>query len=296
MRSLTPAVAALVLLSQGVPSGSRAADLPSVDGWSIRHLDAKGSCLAEGPSEGQAQIAIVATGPLFQLLVRAPDFPSDETSHPLELSFDGKPSVHGVGMGAGQGVVVFNIGLADSGTLTRSSRFSVTVQGRTHEFPLKNTLAAFDAVAQCAGQIPLSERKPPTEKPVPGGGKWVLTETLAGLRGRACSARVTGDQIDTILLLNQRGDLVLMGGHGDWATWGGEVPLELSIDGSEPTRLKASTVNNLILVSVTDPALLQRLRAARTLDWSIPTGRVRGDVTGLGVALDALKQCSERKP
>jgi hypothetical protein len=93
------------------------------------------------------------------------------------------------------------------------------------------------------------------------------------------------------LLLNNDGDLILIGGHSDWATWGGNVPLQLAINGGAPTPLTAGTAANLIMVLVKDPALLARLRAAKTLDWTIPTGHVHGEVAGLGVALDAAKAC-----
>ena len=92
------------------------------------------------------------------------------------------------------------------------------------------------------------------------------------------------------------GHMVLIGGHSDWATWGGDVRLQLSIDGTPPVRIAASTANNLIAVLVKDPGLEQRLRSAHSLEWTIPTGRVRGDVTGLGAAFDAVVACATGAP
>jgi hypothetical protein len=55
--------------------------------------------------------------------------------------------------------------------------------------------------------------------------------------------------------------------------------------------MNANTLNNLILTVIKEPVLVARLRAAKTLDWTIPTGHVRSDVTGLGAALDAVRKC-----
>ncbi len=191
-----------------------------------------------------------------------------------------------------RGLMGINLGRGESARMVAtSSRISVTIDGHTHAFSIRNAAAALDAVARCAGQPTLSEDSERPTIPIAGAGQWHLMESLAGVKGRPCAARTAGDQIDTILLLNDSGDLVLIGGHGDWATWGGAVPLQLSIDGAPPATMTASTVDNLILVLIKDPSLVSRLREASFLDWTIPTGHVRGEVARLGVALDAMKAC-----
>ncbi|MGH7010213.1 MAG: hypothetical protein ACREEX_05190, partial [Caulobacteraceae bacterium] len=236
-------------------------------------------------------LSLAAEGPMFVLLVGAPDFPQDRASHGAILSFDGKSPVTSPALGDG-GMMGIRLGRGDAAkTTAEASSVSVTVDGHTHIFNLRNVAAALDAVARCAGQPTLSEQVDQPPPPIAGAGRWRLLVTLPGTPGRACAARVAGDQIDTLMLLNNAGDLVLIGGHSNWATWGGDVRLQLAIDGSPPINLTAATADNLILTLVKDPALLARLRRARTLDWTIPTGHVRGDVAGLGVALDAIKAC-----
>jgi hypothetical protein len=276
-----------------VPGGP----FPHVDGWTITPAAQLGgangvkACVASGPSDGQAALSLAAEGPQFLLILSAPDFPSEKAAYTVALSFDGKPPIQTVALGDG-GDLGIGIGRGDAArTVVASSRVSVMVNGRTHKFSLAHAAAALDAVARCAGEPTLSEQPQQTGQPIGGAPGWTLALTLPGTPGRACMARIPGDQIDTMLLLNNDNDLLLIGGHNDWATWGGDVPLTLAIDGGAPVTLTAGTVNNLILVLVKDLGLVDRLRAAKVLDWTIPSGHVRGNVAGLGAALDAVKKC-----
>jgi hypothetical protein len=148
-------------------------------------------------------------------------------------------------------------------------------------------LAAIIAAApfSAGAQIPV---------PIPGAGAWNLLKTLPGAPGRACTARINGPEIDTMLVFNNAGIPLLMAGRADWANLGGDVDVTLSIDGAPAEHLSASMLHNLIITMVSDPKRVARLRQARTLDWQLPFGRYRGNVTGLGVALDAMTAC--RRP
>ena len=279
--------AAFVLALQGAEPAF-AADAAHVQGWTVSRQDSM-TCVAT--PVGQDSIGVVAFGPMFELLISSPDFPRDKASYEVSLAFDGKPPVQAVALGDG-GVMEVRLGRGEPArTVAAASRVSVTVAGRTRTFSLRNAAAALDAAARCAGQPVLAQQSDLPPKSIPGAGHWTISEKFPGVSAKACSARAAGDQIDTILMINDVGELLLIGGHPDWATFGGDVPLKLSIDGGEPVALTASTIENLIMVRVTDPALLQRLRSAKTLDWTIPTGHVRGEVAGLGVALDAVARC-----
>lgn len=273
----------------------RAAEPPAVDGWIVTRASEM-SCVASAPSEGGAGVSLASEGPLFTLVVSAPEFPKAKAGYAAQIAFDGRAPVSVPALGDG-GVMVVSLSRSDSAkALARASRVTVTIKGHAHTFALRNAGAALDAVARCAGVPTLAEQDETPPQPIAGGGRWMLSTSMPGVAGRACSARVAGDQIDTILLRNNDGQMVLIGGHSDWATWGGDVPLQLSIDGGAATRLTASTANNLIAVLVKDPGLEQRLRSAHSLEWTIPTGRVRGDVTGLGAAFDAVVACATGAP
>jgi hypothetical protein len=227
-------------------------------------------------------------------MLAAPDFPQNKTSYSVTLAFDDKKPVYAVALGE-NGLMSINVGRGEAArVLMASSNISVGVTGHVHNFSLKNVKAALDAVARCAGQPALSGESDEPPLPIAGAGNWKLEVTLPGAPGRACAARIAGDQVDTTIILNRDNDLLLIGGHGDWATWGGPVSLQLSIDGEPPIPIAAKTAINLIMTLVKDPVIVQRLRSARTLDWTIPTGHVRGDVAGLGLALDAIKACKAK--
>ena len=288
MRSIL-GVLALAAPAVAYPAGS--AEPPQVTGWTIAHGDQPMICVASGPRDGGARLSLAAEGPQFLLIVEGPDLPTEKGSYQVELSFDGKTAVLAPALGENR---LISIG-AGRGNLAKavasSTSLRVAVNGRVHRFALGHAGAALDAVARCAGQQTLSEQTDQPASPIPGAGGWRLEVTLPGVAGRVCEARNAGEEVDTILILNDLGELLLIGGHGDWATWGGDASLELSIDGGPPLAVKASTITNLIMTLVTDPDVVRRLRAARTLDWTLPTGHVRGDVTGLGVAMDTIKAC-----
>jgi hypothetical protein len=120
-----------------------------------------------------------------------------------------------------------------------------------------------------------------------------VTDRLPGVEATACSARIAGEQADTILLVNNDGVPVLVAGHPDWHDLQGEANVSLSIDRGAAAPRKAYMVVNLVMMLVDDSALLGRLREAKTLDWTLPFGRFHADVAGLGAALDRLAACAK---
>jgi hypothetical protein len=121
-----------------------------------------------------------------------------------------------------------------------------------------------------------------------------MLTTLPGYSGPACTARRDGAQIDTMLLINDGGKLLLMAGRPDWNSQGANVQVQLSLDGGAPIHLDGTTIINLLITKVDDEATVQRLRQTRTFDWTLPSGRFHADVGGLGVALDAVKTCLDK--
>ena len=63
-----------------------------------------------------------------------------------------------------------------------------------------------------------------------------------------------------------------------------------------PVDVEAMTVGPMALVKIEDAALQAKLKAARTLDWTMPWASAHGgafhaDVEGLGAAYDRLDIC-----
>ncbi len=132
--------------------------------------------------------------------------------------------------------------------------------------------------------------------PVPGAEGWLLSDHLPGVERRACTARITGPEANTTLVINNVGAPVLMIGRGDWDHGGGEIDISVAVDGAAPVALRGSAVVNLVLVLIEDESLLERLRGARMLDWRFPFGQFRTAATGFGIALDAVRACENAAP
>ena len=124
------------------------------------------------------------------------------------------------------------------------------------------------------------------ERPIPGAGEWRMLEGDA-----ACSARLEGSQVDTMLMANKDGELVLVAGRRDWKLPPTDQAGTLQADDHPPRKIKGDGVANLILVLIKDKRLYGELRNARQITWSLPVGRFTANVTGLGVAFDASLAC-----
>ena len=109
--------------------------------------------------------------------------------------------------------------------------------------------------------------------------QWVHVEGAPG--SHACAARLAGSDIDTTLMLNRKGQLILVVGRADWHASGTER-IGLRIDNFTIDHLQATAFNNLLLVLIKDGAILNRLRVAKNLHWYLPSGTHHASVTGLG--------------
>ena len=274
------------------PFSAKADEHAPPAGWTIKH-GRPGVCMAKGPLDGRAAFSFVALGPMFSFLIDAPDLPSGDSSYQAVLVIDDGPPMSTVALGRDH-IIMVRLGRGESAKMTAAaSLIAITVEHHTYRFSIHNAAAALDAVARCAGQQTLSMQVDQPATAIIGAGGWQLYQSMPGVPGDKCSARIAGDQIDTLMLLGKDGRLVLIGGHNNWAAWPGGVPLQLRIDNYLAVQLTAHWLGGMIVVSVTDPSLVERLRGANTLDWTTPTGHVRGGVLGLGIALDAMKKCKQ---
>lgn len=130
---------------------------------------------------------------------------------------------------------------------------------------------------------------------IPGAGDWRFVDRYAGLSERICSARKDGPDADLILLVNLDSLPVLTVASPAWTNLSGVADVGLSIDGAPALDLEASLAFNLVMVVISDEALVARLRTAESIDWTLPFGEYRTDATGLGIALDAVARCEMDK-
>ena len=237
----------------------------------------------------------MAIGPQFLMLVSSPDFPEAVSTQQAALVFDDRAPVYTPASGD-HGILQIRVGRGDSAQdVIRSSRITITVAGHVLHFPLDRSAAALDAVARCAGQPTLTEAPQKPDIPIPGAGQWMLQPLLPGVPGRACHARLAGEQMDTMLAFNNGGKLILIGGHSDWSIGTGEKSFELSIDGGTRIPMKANLLDNIFLSPAYDDKLTEQLSHAKRLDWYLPNGTLHIDVTGIGVALEAMRHCKAER-
>jgi hypothetical protein len=122
--------------------------------------------------------------------------------------------------------------------------------------------------------------------------RWMHIEKVPG--GTACAARLPGDEVDTMLMLNKNGQLILVAGKADWRASGSQE-IGLRIDGFELNHLSAEAFNNLVLLQVADETALKRLKVAKDIFWLLPSGVYHATVAGLGDALSWVQQCEQAK-
>lgn len=71
--------------------------------------------------------------------------------------------------------------------------------------------------------------------------------------------------------------------------------MSLRIDGFELDHLRVNAFNNLVLVLISDEAVVKRLMAAKDLYWTLPSGTYHAAVSGLGDALEWVRRCEQDK-
>ncbi|HCT06788.1 MAG TPA: hypothetical protein DIW86_15620 [Pseudomonas sp.] len=108
-----------------------------------------------------------------------------------------------------------------------------------------------------------------------------------------CVVHILGPEIDTMMVYNERKELVLIAGNMGWKLVPEKLSLQLSIDGSTaiPQEPRTNASGHLVEILLGDGETLHRLRNADMLEWIMPEGHFRGPVSGFGVALDALTKC-----
>ncbi|MEZ5957931.1 MAG: hypothetical protein R3C27_12050 [Hyphomonadaceae bacterium] len=108
---------------------------------------------------------------------------------------------------------------------------------------------------------------------------------------RPCRALWEGETVNTRLLRSRDDKLVLIASWHTWDHTGYPIPGTLRVDGGETVSVTGYSIGPLVMVKVEDDQLLQALREARLLQWSWPWGEFSTEISGLGVAFDALGPC-----
>jgi hypothetical protein len=122
---------------------------------------------------------------------------------------------------------------------------------------------------------------------------WDVSRGLPG--SDVCVASRTGGEVDAMLMLNRRGQLLLVVGRQDWHKPTGIQDVGLQVDGFAIAHVNATVFDNLVFVLIEDDALVKRLRAAKTVTWYLPWGQYQASVAGLTEAWDWVRGCERAK-
>jgi len=128
---------------------------------------------------------------------------------------------------------------------------------------------------------------------IPTDSDWKVTQDLPG--SNACVARREGSEVNSMLMLNEQRELLLIAGRQDWERPTENKEIALLIDESKFERLPAIFYNNLVFLRVTDESFVRRLRLATTIVWLLPDGKYKANVERLGAAVDSLNACERKR-
>ena len=163
-----------------------------------------------------------------------------------------------------------------------------------------SALARLCIVLACAVIVPTLPQAAAAEPALPQTNSnkdltdgWIIGGGAPGVD--TCVARLPGAEVDTMLMLNKDGDLLLVAGREDWQQPAGNWDISVQVDDVEIEHVKATVFNNLVFLLVKDESTVHRLRAAKVIAWYLPVGVYRASVAGLGSALDSLRMCEQTR-
>lgn len=124
------------------------------------------------------------------------------------------------------------------------------------------------------------------------GGGWAHLPNEGG----SCAARHAGNKVDTLMMLNRDGQLLLFAGHPDWKLgYSGPKKASLRIDGGKAEHLKGNPLGSLFMVLIKSDTTVARLKHAKSLTWHLPSGTYHADVAEFGQALSWVRKCEQEK-
>jgi hypothetical protein len=154
----------------------------------------------------------------------------------------------------------------------------------------------------CSQSLPLvpateAESKAALVQTSEGNAQTVLVPkgwNLADL-GSGCAARLNGNEVDTMLSINDKDQVLLVAGRRDWSFSAGDVKLTLQFDSQPPRSFAAARWNNLVLLLLVDDKDVVALRKASSIKWHLPDGDYSAKLHDVGSALDAASACTKDK-
>jgi len=261
-------------------------------GWTIQHGEQAYACSAEGPSIKGASLEIAVIGQLF-LVIDIDGYSPDKRIQSITLRSDGKPEIHMDAMVSGS-----SLGISVTPDISKyiegASFITAVVGNSAFTFPVANVGTAMDATLRCAGMESRAGLLSHAPQPIANAGGWTLSDHVPPATNM-CVVRLNGDQIDTSVSIGENRNVMLVGGKPNWVTPPGMIDITLQFDELPSRATKAGAINNIMIVTFSDPTDIQQLRKAHTIRWTYHGVTLEALVDGLDKAFDALQDCDQRK-
>jgi hypothetical protein len=292
-RGFALALWALIYSSLLSPVPTASADTNPVPGWTVTKTTEHGqtveSCIATWNNGGPNELTIEALGGLLTLSISSPAFGQEKLEEIVSLSKAGMGKLQRRARVAA-GICSITIDDEVDSYLEKDGPLFLEIKGVNYSFSVANTPSAIDAVRRCVGEPTKADMAAQQEPSfsVPSG--WESFNMAAG-----CAARLKGNEVDTLVTINNKDQTLLLAGRKDWNSWGEQIKLTLQIDSKPPLSLEGWKWSNLALVLLADDKDVASLRKASVLRWHLPTGDYSATVHDLGSALDAAAACTKKK-
>lgn len=121
--------------------------------------------------------------------------------------------------------------------------------------------------------------------------QWQHLRHLMG--GPGCAARLPGKDVDTLIALNNNGQVLLLAGRPKWRIFDSRgIDVGLRIDDSAVHHLEGFAAGSIILVLARKP-IVDQLKHAHDIHWTFPFGKFHAVISGFGPALTWLRKCEK---
>jgi len=142
----------------------------------------------------------------MQLLFDSKTISSTKATHQVTLTIDDNPPFTYQILNNGS-VLSIPLILVIENELRPAKILRAAVDGQLYEFRLPNAAYAIDSVSWCAGMPDHAARQAQSLLTIPDAGDWKLVDKASGAKG--CIVRVQGTEVDTSIVLNNVGQVVL---------------------------------------------------------------------------------------
>ncbi len=276
----------------GFAFAALASDSGAPAGWVIQTQGSNSCVVTESRRFGSVSVSVWAEAATPWLLISAPDFPAEKVIKPLTLIVDGGRRLDLTADVADHtyGIIIAR-DLDDQ--IQNRRTLTAVIGGKSYTFETPNLGSAIDAAFQCAGVGSRAEMLRHAPVRIPGAEDWTLHDRMPP--ADTCVIRCNGDEVDTSIFINPTGELVLAAGKPQWLAPTSLASVTLQIDDNPPTTIHAGFFNNVVFATVTDSTMIQELTRARRLIWKLPTGTYHAPVSGIGQAIEALRQCDSAR-